>query len=836
MSTQPQTLSDALPSLGVDSGSSATVRLSNEIVTLLSSQLYQSPLKAIEELVVNAYDAGAGECRVFVPNPGDEPRLVLVYDNGTGMDAEGLADLWMIARSNKRNPDYVPPAGRKQIGKFGIGKLATYAIANRVTYVSRTADEILAVSTDFLAFQTDSNGFVPMKLPVTRIDPWNSLREFEILRSACHAAGIDFDSLFDGDDKSWTLVLLEELKPQPLHIGRLKWVLSTAMPLRPEFRLFLNQAEIYSSKETADVVVEFRVKELPAGRLKSIESKTGEEWVASGDGLKSDSFPEGIYGTVVVTRASLHAGKSADIGRSHGFYVRVRERLINAEDPLFGLSPLSYQTFNRFRADVVIDDLDQGLTAPREGIEESPLKEKISPLLNELFLEARERYEKVLATEDKKNDNKKEYERTYVPTRLLEHSIADVLSILSEGVKEGSEGDESWFYLDVSEQQNDGSLVASLYSPHRERQYEFSYTNKGRSARLVEFNLEQATFYLNADHDLVLGYYEDPRARALLEDLATAEAMLEVYLREHGVPPHVVGQILEKRDSLLRGLANERMFSLAAVSQLLRDSASNDHDLEVALVAAARALGFVTTHISGPGEPDGIGRYKNYPIGEYKITLEAKSSQDTPSLAQLDFAGLAEHVGKCGAHGCLLLAPKYPGKTSGEGSAASTRARNANISCWTIDQLARVVSSVETHHLGAKQVLDVVLKKFAPSDVSAAVDEMLGELNVDHRSLYAAVLQALRSLENRLTDRQRTISHVAAEVSSQPGLNDVLEGQIDDALTKLAGASQGGLLIREGRIVLTTSLEELERRLSGVTRDSGEPRRSGTFRTMQSSQ
>jgi hypothetical protein len=40
------------------------VSLSNELVHLLSEQLYTSPLKAIEELVVNSYDADAEECRV----------------------------------------------------------------------------------------------------------------------------------------------------------------------------------------------------------------------------------------------------------------------------------------------------------------------------------------------------------------------------------------------------------------------------------------------------------------------------------------------------------------------------------------------------------------------------------------------------------------------------------------------------------------------------------------------------------------------------------------------------------------------------------------------------
>ena len=79
MDVRPQNLSDALISLGENTGTPITVRLSNEIVTLRSSQLYQSPLKAIEELVVNAYDANASECRLFIHRPGEELRSLLVF-------------------------------------------------------------------------------------------------------------------------------------------------------------------------------------------------------------------------------------------------------------------------------------------------------------------------------------------------------------------------------------------------------------------------------------------------------------------------------------------------------------------------------------------------------------------------------------------------------------------------------------------------------------------------------------------------------------------------------------------------------------------------------------
>src|SRR5258708_5576023 len=128
-------VAQALADLGESAGT-LTVTLSNELVQLLSEQLYQSPLKAIEELVVNSWDADATECRVFVPEPSDQThRFVAVYDNGTGMDSAGLANLWHVGRSNKREADIAVRAKRQQIGKFGIGKLATYAIASKVTYL-----------------------------------------------------------------------------------------------------------------------------------------------------------------------------------------------------------------------------------------------------------------------------------------------------------------------------------------------------------------------------------------------------------------------------------------------------------------------------------------------------------------------------------------------------------------------------------------------------------------------------------------------------------------------------------------------------------------------------
>ena len=831
MSSQDLTFADALPSFGEDTGSPITVRISNEILTLLSSQLYQSPLKAIEELVVNSYDADADCCRLFVPKPSDELQAILVYDDGVGMDDDGLSNLWLVGRSSKREPDHQHRMGRKQIGKFGIGKLATYAIANNITYISRTEDEILAVSANFERFREDPHGTVPVELNVTRVVSWEKLQEPGIFRSACEGASVSMNALFGTDTESWTIVLLENLKPKPIHPGRLRWVLSTAMPLQAGFSLYLNQDEILSSKEESDVVCQFDVTELAAKRIESVNAKTQETWSIERGGLAAASFPEGVRGTVMVTERSLHAGKSADLGRSHGFFIKVRGRLINEEDPLFGLSPRSYQTFNRFRADLTADDLDNAVIAPREGVGESPLKDKLLTLLAEVFSEARDKYESYLKEQENQDARKREQDRSYVPVQLVEHPIADVLSLPSLAPVQGAEADESWFYLEVGTEQEADDLVKNLYTRPRTQKYRYQYASKGRQGRLVEFDPKQSTFYLNEDHDLVAEYREDARAAMLLEDIATAEAVLEVYLREHGMAPHIVGELLQRRDSLLRGLANDHVFSVDAISQLLRDSENDQYDLEVNLVAASRALGFVATHVGGAGEPDGIARFTDYPNGEQKITLEAKSSGSVPDLGSLDFAGLKEHVTKHGANGCLLVAPKYPGESRGTCSSASVRASENKISCWTVDDLARIVELAESRHVGAKEILDIVLSQFAPDDVSAAVEELLNEPTWTHRSVYVAVLRALRGLEGRLMDQVRTVSHIATEVTRHQEFTNMSQEAIRKALADLSGASEGTLVLKDDdRIIVNASVDEIERRLRRLTRQGREPRRGGTFR------
>ena len=827
MTSASQPFYQALSSLGEAFGEPLPVTLSPELIGLLSEQLYRSPSKAIEELVVNGFDAEADEARIFVPEPGNTTLFIAVYDNGVGMTYEGLSDLWKVGRPKPRDETIFQRKQRRQIGKFGIGKLSTYAVANRVTYVTKASDQHLAVAIDYRDFTSKPNlTTTAVRLEVRKTDNLDELWNEDVFRAAVEAIKLDKTHL--SVQPSWTLVILEELKDKArsMGFGRLRWVLRTAMPLSTKFKLFLNGEEVESSKEDYEILVQFDISDLPEVRLKTLSKKTGQEWSAKDGKLIAESFPSGISGSAMVTLQTL-GGKSEELTRSGGFFIYVRGRLVNEEDARFGLHVYTLGTFNRFRADIHADDLDTIVTANRESMEDVVLYRHAQAVLNEVFNEARQRYEDSQERERKKPIDKREETRNWVPERLVEFPTADALRMYSHDFK-GTEADESWMYLNVDSDTDLTELTTSLYRVvDREQKYSYKYMARGRAGRLVEFDPVNATFMINQDHELVLAYSSEPACQGLLQDVVTSEALLEVYLREAGVKPHLIGEVLERRDLLLRGLAQSHMFSLTALSEYIRDSASSSTDLEIAVVSGARALGFVAKHIGGPGQPDGVARFTDFPQGEQTIILEAKSSIETPPAKDIDFAGISIHMTRHTASGCLLVAPGYQGDE--EGNTAQS-ARDLKISCWSVRQYADVIQGAESRQISARQILDIVRTKFAPQEVAEAVDNLLAEPIWEPRALYLAVVKALRDIHSKLSSTPRNITMIGLEVARMSGFEDVEESAIRRAVSNIAGASKGALLLRDNNdVVLNVDYDELDRRVQGLTGEPGIPRRKGAF-------
>ena len=114
-------------------------------------RILRSPHKAIEEFVSNGYDAEASRVHVLLPvqpeNETDGIKPLWVIDDGSGMNEDGFRQLWRIAGTNKGGS--LPPSGRAPIGQFGIGKLAAYVLAWKLTHISRVADKLLLTAMDF---------------------------------------------------------------------------------------------------------------------------------------------------------------------------------------------------------------------------------------------------------------------------------------------------------------------------------------------------------------------------------------------------------------------------------------------------------------------------------------------------------------------------------------------------------------------------------------------------------------------------------------------------------------------------------------------------------------
>src|SRR5258708_361280 len=115
------------------------VEISYKIIELFSAGLYSSPNKAFEELISNSYDADATKVGVYVPlDKSLQDSILWVCDNGTSMDKDGLKQFWKIGSSSKRDSENQE---RLVIGKFGIGKLATYILTRKLTVICKARDK-----------------------------------------------------------------------------------------------------------------------------------------------------------------------------------------------------------------------------------------------------------------------------------------------------------------------------------------------------------------------------------------------------------------------------------------------------------------------------------------------------------------------------------------------------------------------------------------------------------------------------------------------------------------------------------------------------------------------
>lgn len=648
------------------------VSINYDIIRLFSEGLYRSPQKAIEELVSNGYDAGARHVHVLLPdrpeNEDGDPAALWVIDDGEGMDIEGFHRLWLVAESAKNAQT---TGQRLPIGQFGIGKLAAYVIAWKLTHVSCVNGRYLLTVMDFHRVTgRQSRQADPVEV---------SLREISAETAKDYLADIERRhsavwNLMFGDDEqpsTWTAAALTEFKElySQLSAGRLRWVLSTGLPLHANFRIFLNGQPVKSSKENLKEIVNFDIDEAIAGIGK-------------------------IKGTCRIHEKPLTTGKSQHMGRSNGFFVRVRGRVINLEDELFGVPPLNHAAWSRFSLEVNADGLRDYLLSSREGVRETEPVQAFRRVLRKFFNRCRTAYEEW---------ERKQNEDVDIAVLLSDQPSAHVTEPLLRSVRSTVESGTESFYIDAPpgvDEQDRLEWLETYESEVTEKPFDQTkFVKHGPNAPALRYDSENRMLLVNSEHPFVEkltggGKYPNPA-----KIFASSEVLLEGQLQDQGVDRSAIANFLRDRDRVLRLAAGDAPPTAGEVLRLLKVAITDRNALERATGTAFQVLGFEYEQKGGnaPG-PDGVlcarlGRHGET-LADYKLVYDAKqTSHSSVPADKVNLGSLKDFRNSSDADFGFFIAVAYQGENDQESklNRQLLKEENNRLTLLKVEHLDRLV-------------------------------------------------------------------------------------------------------------------------------------------------
>lgn len=623
---------------------SVPVRISYGIIERFSEGLYSSPNKTFEELITNSYDAGARRVWVYLSaDLSSSSASLVVVDDGESMDLEGLTNLWRIGESRKRT-DNPPPGRKKPVGKFGIGKLATYVLAEQLTYVVHRDETFLAVTMDYTRVSPAAELLdgVDLSLNVVELSQEEAVHAVSAALAEVALPGerakvvAELESL-----PHWTAAILTDLKPtaREIRLGRLRWVLRSALPLNPEFQLELNDEPLKSSKVDGQTIWSFTIGEHesllvkgdpdgespwgPATKVSVSVNEDGEEKQVAGLRLPKAGI---IWGEATLFKDPLERGRSEDLARSHGFFVRVRGRLINLYEADFAVGPeLRHGTLTRFRMEINADDLDEQVASARENLKDSAPLQELKNYLLAVFNKAR-----AVSAEQDDDDvisNLGRNGRLAKPTTAL--SQGPFRRMLQRVVSGDSAVAEALGFEEPDVAETEG-----LLSEGGDVVQSVLLETGDSDGPLASFDPQRRAVVLNQSHPFINNYIGGKTVAEPLKLLGLSELLTQAYLLDENVDPEIVARVVRRRDAFLRELTFRFPRSAPVIAQRLRDATNDENALEDAVGDALELLGFSVTRLGGANHgTDGIATARLGRRGEvsktYAFTYDAKSTKDS---------------------------------------------------------------------------------------------------------------------------------------------------------------------------------------------------------------
>jgi len=283
------------------------LKYSHNIIEHLGLKLYQNrPTNVLAELVSNSWDADSENVWIDI-----DANNLAVYDDGTGMDRETLVNHYLIIGKRKRtsiNIEDCSPKNRKYMGRKGIGKLAPFGIAKRlsVVTVSDIDNTCCWLEVDLTELLKESNE--------------NELTEFsykpEVIFDSTPISEITFEKDKHGyvkkfvekiEYKSGTLIIMDDLslkrKIPTNHLMESLGQRFTVTLLRDDFNVFVNN-ELVTEKQS---LPEFSYREPTTGfveetiNINGIERKV-RHWVGF---VKEAEWPQDQAGVGVYAHGKI---------------------------------------------------------------------------------------------------------------------------------------------------------------------------------------------------------------------------------------------------------------------------------------------------------------------------------------------------------------------------------------------------------------------------------------------------------------------------------------------------------------------------------------------------
>jgi len=735
---------------------------SPQFLALLSEHLYSSPNKAFEELISNSWDAGATEVYIKIPEilTSSNPAI-WILDNGNSMDIAGLTQLWSIADSKKRID---PSPERKQIGKFGIGKLATYVLCNELTYICKAQDGIIrAVTMDYRRIdQAKERHLDKLSLSVREINNTEELKEvlhtYELgedilglikngIPSIKNEATIDE---YGGAPQNkiltkstWTLAILTSLKKSGAGIqeGWIRRLLSTALPLGTTISIELNGNLIKPSKSNKSIQKQWKLgPDLDFDEF-ALDDTTNVQIQKFDDPyphITVDGLGE-ITGTATLYETNIRGGKSEQIGDSNGFFVNVLGRVINPEDNLFKMSDLNLSVLSQFRATIRVDGLDKQISANREAIAESQELKIVRGLLRKLFNLARREFAKL--------EDKKFVDAAKTPKDNIGNVPVIPLTTLIDKTIKNNEDFPPFVHIETQDEESLRKEKKAWIEDTKEHLSDsissVEFRDETPQNSLVKYDLKSRTIVINKNHPFAKENTHTTEQINTLKDTAIVDLLTDAYILNCGISTDTYIDIVQHRDRAMRLIAQIRRNSAAQIIANLNDWTNEAKPFEHIVGDALEYLGLTVQRYGGSGEPEGVATaYVSPTIDDlsnvYTLTYDAKSTiHGKTKTGNVKIAGLARHRREYNADYALVVAPSF------QEGALESEAQESKVTPMPARILAKLVSLTVGFGPINLEKLREVFSCFTPKSVEEWVNKLESDIrnrtNVDIQILVKAL-------------------------------------------------------------------------------------------------